>query len=196
MQVSPVTENVIVSSRPWWERYQPISYSLTTRSGNEAQFASMVKRCNAVGVRIYVDVVFNHMTGDHSNAVGTGGTTASTSSKSYPGVPYSSLDFHPSCAINNYGNVNQVRNCELVGLKDLDQSKSYVRDRIVDFLNKLISLGVAGFRVDAAKHMWPADLKVIPSLLRKVYRGFSAQLKKKKRTFFSYFRLSTAALTI
>lgn len=26
-------------------------------------------------------------------------------------------------------------------------------------MDKLVDLGVAGFRVDAAKHMWPADLK-------------------------------------
>lgn len=28
-------------------------------------------------------------------------------------------------------------------------------------MNKLISLGVAGFRVDACKHMWPSDLEAI-----------------------------------
>lgn len=120
----------------------------------------MVKRCNNVGVRIYVDIVFNHMSASQSSVVGTAGSTADPNSKSFPAVPYSSLDFHSTCSINNYNDVNQVRNCELVGLKDLDQSKSWVQDRIVEFMNKLISLGVAGFRVDAAKHMWPADLKV------------------------------------
>ncbi|XP_054088895.1 alpha-amylase 2-like [Zeugodacus cucurbitae] len=161
IQVSPVNENVVVGNRPWWERYQPISYLLTTRSGNEQQFANMVRRCNNAGVRIYVDVVFNHMAADHSNVRGTAGSTANPGSKSYPAVPFSSTDFHATCAINNYNDANQVRNCELVGLKDLDQSKSWVQDRILDFLNKLINLGVAGFRVDAAKHMWPSDLKNI-----------------------------------
>lgn len=53
VQVSPPNENLIITSpnRPWWERYQPISYNLTTRSGNESEFADMVKRCNAAGVR-------------------------------------------------------------------------------------------------------------------------------------------------
>ncbi len=36
---------------PWWERYQPISYKLYSRSGTEAEFIDMVHRCNAVGVR-------------------------------------------------------------------------------------------------------------------------------------------------
>lgn len=59
-----------------------------------------------------------------------------------------------------YQQVDQVRNCELVGLRDLNQGVSWVRDRIVEFLDKLVEIGVAGFRVDAAKHMWPADLDV------------------------------------
>lgn len=32
---------------------------------------------------------------------------------------------------------------------------------IVGYYNHLIDLGVAGFRVDASKHMWPADLAAI-----------------------------------
>jgi alpha-amylase len=34
------------------------------------------------------------------------------------------------------------------------------------FLNDLLSLGVAGFRIDAAKHMSPTDLAAIRSLVR------------------------------
>ncbi|KAL5288355.1 Amy-d.2 family protein [Megaselia abdita] len=161
VQVSPVNENVIVYDRPWWERYQPLSYKLVTRSGNEKQFADMVRRCNNVGVRIYVDVIFNHMAADNSHAVGTAGSRAVPETKDFPAVPFSSWDFHPSCDIYNYNDPNQVRNCELVGLKDLDQGKEYVREKIVEFLDHLVELGVAGFRVDAAKHMWPADLDVI-----------------------------------
>ena len=37
--------------RPWWERYQPVSYNMTSRSGTEKQFVEMVERCNNVGVR-------------------------------------------------------------------------------------------------------------------------------------------------
>lgn len=51
-QISPPNENLIITTpmRPWWERYQPISYKLCTRSGNESEFRDMVTRCNAVGV--------------------------------------------------------------------------------------------------------------------------------------------------
>lgn len=71
VQTSPANENAIINhpsfntavERPWYERYQPVSYKLVTRSGNEDQFKDMVDRCNKAGVRIYVDIVLNHMTG-------------------------------------------------------------------------------------------------------------------------------------
>jgi alpha-amylase len=31
------------------------------KTGTREQFADMVRRCNAVGVRIYPDVIINHM---------------------------------------------------------------------------------------------------------------------------------------
>jgi len=51
--VSPPNEHRDIwdPERPWWERYQPISYKLHSRSGNESQFIDMVQRCNAVNVR-------------------------------------------------------------------------------------------------------------------------------------------------
>ena len=46
-------------------------------------------------------------------------------------------------------------------MPDLKLESQYVRDKIAEYLNYLISLGVAGFRIDAAKHMWPGDMQVI-----------------------------------
>ncbi|KAJ8717173.1 hypothetical protein PYW08_005572 [Mythimna loreyi] len=167
IQISPPNENVVLWSynRPWWERYQPMSYKLVTRSGDERQFADMLRRCNAVGVRIYVDAVINHMTGEPPENVGTAGSTAVFNQWDYPAVPYSREHFNwPHCVIDDIDyttNASRVRNCELVGLKDLNQGHEHVRDMIVNFMNELIHLGVAGFRIDAAKHMWPEDLRII-----------------------------------
>ncbi|ELU03285.1 hypothetical protein CAPTEDRAFT_136407 [Capitella teleta] len=167
VQVSPPNEHLVITSphRPWYERYQPVSYKLESRSGTRGQFADMVKRCNAAQVRIYVDAVINHMSAS-GHGVGTGGSAYNTMNMSYAGVPYSALDFNYNCEINNYNDINQVRNCKLVGLQDLALSKRYVREKIADYLNDLISLGVAGFRVDACKHMWPGDIEAIYSLLQ------------------------------
>ncbi|XP_059050934.1 alpha-amylase 4N-like [Achroia grisella] len=177
VQVSPPSENIIIhlndNTRPWYERYQVMSYKLVTRSGNAEEFLNMTKRCNKVGVRIYADVVVNHMTGDNRNNIGTGGSTADFQKYSYPAVPYTEEHFHhPFCFINNYYNVTEVRDCQLNGLKDLNQSMAYVRQKITKYFNHLIELGVAGFRVDAAKHMWPSDLKKIYSRLNNLNVDF------------------------
>ncbi|KAJ4434150.1 hypothetical protein ANN_16470 [Periplaneta americana] len=165
VQVSPVHENLIVTSpnRPWWERYQLVSYNIYSRSGDEAAFRDMVRRCNNVGIRIYVDVVLNHMTGNWDNARGQAGDTADTYNLQYPAVPYGPGDFHSQCSITNYSDANNVRNCELNGLHDLNQGSTYVRGKMIEYLNNLVDSGIAGFRVDAAKHMWPADLEYIYS---------------------------------
>ncbi|KAM4642679.1 pancreatic alpha-amylase-like [Discoglossus pictus] len=175
VQVSPPNENLIITSpnRPWWERYQPISYKLCSRSGSDQQFRDMVNRCNNVGVHIYVDAIINHMcgSGGGSGTHATCGSSFNTGSRSFSGVPYSSLDFNDgkcktgSGNIENYGDKNQVRDCRLVSLLDLALEKDYVRGKIADYLNNLISIGVAGFRLDAAKHMWPGDIQAITSRL-------------------------------
>lgn len=172
VQVSPVNENAIVEGRPWYERYQPISYKIITRSGNENEFVEMIERCNRAGVRIYVDVLPNHMTGKLGLVTGTGGSTADVGNRSYPAVPYTVDDFHPSCNINNYNDPEQVRNCELAGLPDLNQTNPHVREKISEFMNRLIDIGVAGFRIDAAKHMWPNDLEAIYGNLKNLSTKF------------------------
>lgn len=160
VQVSPPQEHIQGSA--WWTRYQPVSYQLLSRSGEATGFADMVSRCDAAGVDIYVDAVINHMA--NGSGTGTAGSGYSSSSLSYP--IYSSQDFHTPCTINgsDYGNdAYRVRNCQLVGLPDLNTSAGYVQQTIADYLNRLASLGVKGARFDAAKHMSPADIAGITS---------------------------------
>lgn len=170
VQVSPPSENHIVPGRPWWERYQPVSYRLETRSGDRAAFADMTRRCAAVGVDIYVDAVINHMADadlEHTEFEFTGrGTAGSTFGPyDYPGLwnydDFNHCGLTPDDNIHDWDNMTQVWNCELVDLADLAISKPAVQQRIADYLRDLRSLGVAGFRVDAAKHMQPDDLHAI-----------------------------------
>ncbi|XP_058813299.1 alpha-amylase A-like [Topomyia yanbarensis] len=174
VQVSPPTENVIITGRPWWERYQPASYNLNTRSGTEQEFASMVWRCNQVGVRIYPDIIINHMAA--TSGTGTGGSQVDVGALEFPAVPYGKNDFNPHCEIYDYNNVEQVRNCWLVGLPDLNLGTQWVRDQIVGLMNKCIDYGVAGFRVDATKHMWPEHLDMVYGALNDLNtaHGFKA----------------------
>ena len=45
-----------------------------------------------------------------------------------------------------------------MGLTDLDTSKESVRNRQAAYVVELMSMGVSGFRIDAAKHISPEDL--------------------------------------
>lgn len=156
VQVSPPQEHSIVPSHDWSERYQPVSYSVErSRSGSGAEFASMVTRCKAAGVGIIVDAVINHMTNFPSPGIGSNGTTYTK--YEYPGL-YTAGDFHAPCALNNYQSAANVQDCELLSLPDLNTGLASVRQKIADYLVHLVRLGVAGFRIDAAKHIQQVEL--------------------------------------
>ena len=57
--------------------------------------------------------------------------------------------------------IAEVRMCRLYGLLDLDHSSAHVQSVMGGYLNDLIDIGVAGFRVADTAHMWPADLAQI-----------------------------------
>ncbi|WP_327423574.1 alpha-amylase family glycosyl hydrolase [Streptomyces sp. NBC_01230] len=159
VQVSPPQEHIQGSQ--WWTSYQPVSYKIAGRLGDRAAFAAMVSTCHSAGVKVVADSVINHMAA--GSGTGTGGS--SYTKYNYPGL-YSSSDMDDCTAqISNYQDRANVQNCELVGLADLDTGEDYVRGKIAGYLNDLRSLGVDGFRIDAAKHMPASDLANIKSRL-------------------------------
>src|SRR5258706_9151498 len=156
VQISPPEEHSIVPTHDWSERYQPVSYSLTrSRSGTDVEFADMVNRCKAVGVDIIADAVINHMTNYPSPGVGSNGTNYSK--YEYPGL-YTISDFHAPCSVTNYQDAANVQDCELLSLPDLNTGLASVRHKIAAYLVTLARLGVAGFRIDAAKHIQQVEL--------------------------------------
>lgn len=160
VQVSPPNEHI--QGSPWWTRYQPVSYQLVSRSGDEAAFRDMVRRCHAAGVKIYADAVINH-TADQVPGPGVGGTIYGR--KNHPTIPFAPGDYHDDCNINDsdyYNNAGRVFNCGLNSLPDLNTSRSDVQDRIAAYLRRLINdEHVDGLRIDAAKHMAPGDVRAI-----------------------------------
>ncbi|MFG2029453.1 alpha-amylase family protein [Streptomyces sp. NPDC048825] len=159
VQVSPPAEHI--QGPQWWTSYQPVSYKIAGRLGDRTAFRNMVNTCHAAGVKVVVDAVINHMSA--GSGTGTGGS--SYTKYDYPGL-YSSPDFDDCTSrISNYQDRWNVQHCELVGLADLDTNESYVRGAIAGYMNDLLSLGVDGFRIDAAKHMDAADLANIKSRL-------------------------------
>jgi alpha-amylase len=169
VQVSPPEEHSVQPSHTWSERYQPVSYSIArSRSGTGAEFADMVQRCHAVGVGVYVDAVINHMTNYPSPGVGSNGTAYTK--YSYPGL-YTPSDFHTPCTVSNYQSAANVQDCELFGLPDLNTGSPSVRRKIADYLIMLARMGVAGFRIDAAKHIQQVELDQILALVNSTMTG-------------------------
>jgi alpha-amylase len=158
VQVSPPQASASLGA--WWDVYQPVNFaSLKSNMGTEAEFQSMVSTCHAAKVRVYVDVVVNHLAAGAGTA--TDGSAWNASSLTYPF--FSASDFHPACDIasgdyGSPGNRSNVINCRLSGLPDLKTDGTYVQGQVRNYLTKLINLGVDGFRFDAAKHMAPADI--------------------------------------
>ncbi|GAB3814446.1 hypothetical protein GCM10028820_10410 [Tessaracoccus terricola] len=159
VQTSPPQEHVLGGE--WWTYYQPVSYELESRLGTEAEFKQMIDTCNEAGVGVIVDAVINHMSGQSAGGTGWAGTEFGH--YDYPGL-YSDADFH-SCRrdIANYQDRWEVQNCNLVNLSDLDTGSPYVQQTIADYLNRLVDLGAAGFRIDAVKHISAADMDGILS---------------------------------
>ena len=162
VQVSPPQEEI--QGTQWWTSYQPVSYKIENKLGTRAEFKNMVESCNAAGVEVIADAVINHTTGADGGS-GTGTAGSSYGIDYFPGI-YGANDFNECRSnISNYGDRYEVQNCRLVSLQDLKTGSPYVQDTIAGYLNDLIDLGVAGFRIDAAKHMPAEDLAAIKSKL-------------------------------
>ncbi|KAG8948519.1 hypothetical protein FRC04_009729 [Tulasnella sp. 424] len=166
VQVSPPQEHI--TGTQWWTDYQPTSYQLVSKRGDRSKFANMISTCHAAGVGVIADTIWNHMAGIDS---GTGTAGTSFTQYNYPGV-YTTDNFHHSCGqadgdIHDYTNRTEVQFCELVNLADLDTRSLTVRATLAAYGNDLISLGVDGLRLDAAKHIPSGDIAAILSALSK-----------------------------
>ncbi|KAI1791084.1 glycoside hydrolase [Ganoderma leucocontextum] len=167
IQVSPPQEHV--TGDQWWTDYQPVSYTLTSKRGNRDQFASMIAACHDAGVCVIVDTLWNHMT---RLDYGTGTAGSSYTHYVYPGI-YQNQDFHhcglePGDDMVNLNNRAEAQTCELDNLADLATESDYVRGRLAEYGNDLLSLGADGFRLDAAKHIAATDIAAILSRLHSI----------------------------
>ncbi|GGP27316.1 carbohydrate-binding module family 20 domain-containing protein [Silvimonas amylolytica] len=172
VQISPPQASKIAGA--WWDMFQPVNYgSLTSRMGNESDLQTMVSTCHAAGVRVYADIVVNQLSQDSSSAYSaTDGSSWNASTLTYP--QFSTNDFHSLCQIQSSdygtpGNRNNVMFCRLNNLPDLATESTYVQGVIATYMKKLLSLGVDGFRIDAAKHQQPDALNTILNTVKSSY---------------------------
>ena len=167
VQISPPHEHRVLDQGDtpyaWYQRYQPVSYQLSSRSGDRTELVDMIARCRRAGVNVYSDLVINHMASDGSGQ-GIGGSAFDTAKFSYGEVPYTKADFNEPCVIESrdYGEDSwRLRHCQLLGKQDLDTSRESVQAEIAAAMNELLTLGVAGFRLEAAQHVPPEHIAQI-----------------------------------
>jgi len=178
----------------WWARYQPQDLRLIDNPlGNTETFRAMVQALNTRGIATYADIVFNHMANEAGirpdlNYPGSLVLNTYASNRTYynrqvlfGNISFnylSPLDFGPATCITNYNNVYQVQTFRLcggggdVGLPDL-LVNDWVVSQQQQYLRALKTIGVRGFRVDAAKHMTATHMN----------RVFSADIKAGVQVF-------------
>ena len=167
---------------PWWYGTQVVSYKYDCRSGNQKQLKKIINRCRAVNVRVYAELVVNHMTGDGNDMnprhytstctqwgpkEGSGGSpfytqanqislnyyTNKPPANEYPSVPYFPSDFHCGKGISEWDDPDQLCYGALAGLQDLNTEKEYVRKRIATYIVDLLSLGISGVALANGRHI-------------------------------------------
>ena len=94
VQVSPSAAHANLGA--WYDIYQPVNFlQLQSDMGSEAEYQAMVNTCHAAGVRVYADVVINHLAAGSGTA--TNGSSFNSSTLTYPS--FSAPDFHANCTI-------------------------------------------------------------------------------------------------
>jgi alpha-amylase len=154
VQISPAQK-----SNPgdqWWKRYQPVDYSVIKGLGSENDLRNLTTQAHSCNVKVIADVVFNHM----ANLDGNDGFEDVSKFPDLSIGDFKTPARNPGqrpCEVgdrNGYqdGNQNSELDCWLGGLPDLNFTEN-VKKIQKAHLKKLLSLGVDGFRFDAAKHM-------------------------------------------
>jgi alpha-amylase len=145
VQITPVQRSN--PSDQWWARYQPIDYAVIDGKGSEGDLSRLIAKAHGCGVKVIADVVFNHMA-----------DAEQLRDLKFPGI--GPTNFHSRCPINYQdGNRTSEVDCWLGTLPDLNQDKAAVMNVHKRHIRKLLSLGIDGFRFDAAKHMPVAIVK-------------------------------------
>jgi alpha-amylase len=173
----------------WWARYQPQDYRvIDSPLGNTEDFVRMSAALELRGVKLYADLVLNHMANEADRRTDLNYPGARVRS-TYAGDPprwqaqrlfgdlstdlFDAADFNPAFCITDYNNAAQVQSGRLCsgggdpGLPDLQGSAKVIAAQR-QYVSALIALGADGFRLDAAKHMTLAHVNAVfdPALLQ------------------------------
>ncbi|MEC4984671.1 MAG: alpha-amylase family glycosyl hydrolase [Oscillatoria sp. PMC 1068.18] len=170
IQISPPNktpsreDDPCTSDEYWYIQYQPFDYVLEGNLGSEKELKELIEVAHDRGIKVIVDVVFNHMANYRYYR------DVAAFPEAYPLYPKQEYFHEPRC-IANYQDPNQVENYWLCtnndpeGLPDLRTELPDVQQKQQEYLKKLLGLGVDGFRFDAAKHISVEDLEQLVQII-------------------------------
>ncbi|WP_439651430.1 alpha-amylase family glycosyl hydrolase [Photobacterium atrarenae] len=181
--VSPPMKSLRASpATPWWQRYQPQDYRvIDNQLGNTEDFRQMTASLKALNLEVYADVVFNHMANESKTRCDLH-YPDQTVLRDYQqqAAHYESLklfgdlseplfteqDFVSAFPIRDWTDPWQVQHGRISGgqedpgLPTLSCNENVVKAQQA-YLRALKTMGVSGFRIDAAKHMTLTHLKQV-----------------------------------
>lgn len=147
IQVSP--PQLSLDRSEWWARYQPIDHTrLEGPLGDEAALRRLIAAAHALGLKVLIDVVLNHMAADSEHA----------RTLHYP--HFGPEHFHPRQRVD-YNDLESIRRGWIAGLPDLATEHPHVRAQGRRYLDLLLDCGADGFRFDAVKHMEPEYFEAV-----------------------------------
>jgi len=169
IKISPPQEFVTRNGNPWWAIYQPVSYHLSKFYGSQEEFIKMVDFCHSYNLKIYVDLVLNHMADFCATESSHQGTNGTTFSQYHYGPLNNDNDYYEfdnfyhfheqtnkQISAEDYCKLDGVWHLEhydLVSLPKLNVENPHVISILRKYVKYLLSLGVDGFRIDASKHL-------------------------------------------
>lgn len=137
--ISPVITNTNGGYHGYWAQN---FYTINPNFGSADDLKNLAKALHNRGMYLMVDIVANHV-----------GPVGDDFSSIYPFNVKS--DYHPDCEISNYQCfTNEIYNCRLSGLPDLDQSNNYVNGALMSWIKDLIrNYSIDGLRIDTVPYI-------------------------------------------
>ena len=131
----------------WWKLYQPLNFAISNNTwlGTKNDLKSLCDTAESMGIKVIVDVVANHLSGNGGGGYGNldGSVDGSLKRWEY---------FHDYNDWANDGS-RYAMTMGHIGMPDLNTGHGDVQRIVKNFLIECINVGVDGFRFDAAKHI-------------------------------------------
>ena len=130
----------------WYHYYQPTDWTIGNNIlGTEAEMRAMLDSAKKYDVRVLVDVLPNHTAFDIDLVT----------DEFYAAVGGRDKMFHTNGlkGIEDYNDRTQCTQQGVGGLPDVNTENPLFQKYYMNFVNKLVEMGVRGFRYDTAKHI-------------------------------------------